>query len=231
MDFGGFQKVTLVDYPQKIAATLFTIGCNFSCPYCQNPELVLKDLIEEQPKISEKEVLIFLKERTGLLEGVCVTGGEPLLHFQELKKFLKKVKKLGYLVKLDHNGSLPEKMEILIKEGLVDYIALDVKAPKEKYNFLTSIKDIWQKVDKSIKILKESKINYEFRTTLAPFLDEKDILKIVDWIKPARAYYLQRFQSKKVLDKNLLNKEGLKEEEVEKIIQTIKPFFEFCQIR
>jgi len=231
MDFGGFQRVTLVDYPQKIAATLFTIGCNFLCPYCQNPELVLKDLTEKQPKISEKEVLNFLKERKGLLEGVCVTGGEPLLHFQELKNFLKKVKKLGYLIKLDHNGSLPAKMEILIKEGLVDYFALDIKAPKEKYNFLTPIKNIWQKVDKSIKILKKSKIDYEFRTTLAPFLDEKDILKIVDWIKPARAYYLQKFQSKKVLDKNLLNKEGLKEEELEKIIQKIKPFFEFCQIR
>ncbi len=90
MDFGGFQKITLVDYPQKVACTVFTLGCNFRCPYCQNPELVLENLIQQQPRISEKEVIDFLKERKGLIEGICITGGEPLIHYQTIKKFLKK---------------------------------------------------------------------------------------------------------------------------------------------
>ncbi|MGE4554670.1 MAG: anaerobic ribonucleoside-triphosphate reductase activating protein [Candidatus Paceibacterota bacterium] len=231
MFFGGIQKVSLIDYPSKVATTLFTIGCNFLCPYCQNPELVLKDLIKKHLRISEKEVLEFLKERRGLIEGICITGGEPLIHFLDLKNFLKKVRKIKYSIKLDSNGSFPERLEELIKEGLVDYVALDVKAPKEKYFLVSSIKDVWKKIEKSIKILKESKLDYEFRTTLAPFLQKEDILKIVEWIKPAKAYYLQRFQSKKVLDKNLLNTEGIKEEEIKEIIEKIKPFFEICQIR
>ncbi|MGB9680750.1 MAG: anaerobic ribonucleoside-triphosphate reductase activating protein [Minisyncoccia bacterium] len=231
MDFGGFQKITLVDYPQKVACTVFTLGCNFRCPYCQNPELVLENLIQQQPRISEKEVIDFLKERKGLIEGICITGGEPLIHYQTIKKFFKKVKEIGYFIKLDHNGSFPERLKELIKEKLVDYVALDVKAPKEKYFLLANIRNIEKNIDQSIKILKKEKIEYEFRTTLAPFLTKNDIMKIVDWIKPARAYYLQKFQSRKVLDQNLLGEKGLGEEEVKNIIKEIKDFFKICELR
>lgn len=235
MEFGGFQKITLIDYPNKIACTLFTLGCNFSCFYCQNPELVLKDLIRKQPKIKEEEVLDFLKERQGLIEGVCITGGEPLIHFDALKKFLKKVKNLGYAIKLDHNGSCPKELEELIKKGYLDYVALDVKAPKEKYNLLTGVKDITKKVDQSIKVLKNGKIDYEFRTTLAPFLNKEDIFKIVDWIKPARAYFLQKFQSQKILNPNFYQQIGFKEiitdQELKEIQEKIKDNFLIFKIR
>lgn len=231
MEFGGFQKLTLIDYPQKIACTLFTLGCNFQCFYCQNPELVLKDLIKKQPKISEKEVLKFLKEKRGLIEGVCITGGEPLIHFSSLKIFLKRIKKMGYKVKLDHNGSFPERLKELIDKGYLDYVALDVKAPKEKYFLLTNFKNVSEKVDECVKILKKEKIEYEFRTTLAPFLNKEDIFKIVDWIKPARAYYLQKFQPRKILNPDFSYQEIITDKDLEEIKEKIKNNFSIFQIR
>ncbi|TSA55631.1 anaerobic ribonucleoside-triphosphate reductase activating protein, partial [bacterium] len=132
MLFGGLQKTTLVDYPGKVAATIFTTGCNFRCPYCHNPELVLPELIKKQPKITEKEILDFLKERQKLLEGVCITGGEPTIQ-SDLIDFIKKVKDLGFLVKLDTNGSCSDVLNSLIERELIDYVAMDIKAPKQKY--------------------------------------------------------------------------------------------------
>jgi len=229
--FGGLEKTTLVDYPGKIAATVFTLGCNFRCPFCQNPELVKEDLIKQQPRISEEEVINFLKKRRGLLEGLCLTGGEPLLWNKELRGFLKKIKELGFLIKLDHNGSFPEELEDLIDKKLVDYVAMDVKAPKNKYYLLTEQKNIESKIEKSINLLKEGKIDYEFRTTLAPFLSQDDLQEIINWIKPARAYYLQLFRSEKVLDQSLKGKKGLEEEEAKKIIEANRSFFEIFELR
>jgi pyruvate formate lyase activating enzyme len=231
MIFGGFQKTTLVDYPGKIAATVFTLGCNFRCPYCHNLELVLPELIERQPKISEEEVLNFLKERKGLLEGLCITGGEPTLHY-DLISFLEKVKSLGYLVKLDSNGSRPEILKELFEKKLIDYLAMDVKTSLEKYHLVTLNQIPVEDILTSIKLIKDSGIDYEFRTTVAPeIVTKEDILKIVDLIKPARAYYLQIFKGIKTLDPRFTQLKGLDEEDLKDLIEQIKPFFKECGIR
>lgn len=231
MFFGGLQKTTLVDYPKKVAATVFTVGCNFYCPFCHNPELVEPSLIKKQPLISEKEVLEFLKERQGLLEALCITGGEPTLQ-KDLKDFIKKVKKLGYLVKLDTNGSNPIVLKELIQEKLVNYVAMDIKAPLEKYHLYTKGIDFTQEIKKSIKILMNSSIDYEFRTTLDPLnLTEEDILNIAQLIKGAKAYYLQQFHNFKTLDYNYQEAKPLKEERILQLIEKIKPLFKTCALR
>ncbi len=231
MLFGGLQKTTLVDYPGKVAATVFAIGCNFHCPYCHNPELVLPELIKKQPKITEKEILDFLKERQKLLEGVCITGGEPAIQ-PDLIDFVKKVKDLGFLIKIDTNGSCPDVLNNLIGEKLIDYVAMDIKAPKEKYEIFSEDEEIIEKVDKSIELLKQDKIDYEFRTTLvSDILDEKDILAIVDWIKSAPHYYLQRFQKGKVLDEKFKNAKPWTEQRTNQLLKKIKPYFSECNIR
>jgi pyruvate formate lyase activating enzyme len=231
MLFGGLQKTTLVDYPGKVAATVFTLGCNFRCPYCHNPELVLPKMMKEQPNIAEEEILSFLKERQGYLEGLCITGGEPTLQVG-LSNFIQKVNKLGISVKLDTNGSLPSVLKELIQKKLIDWVALDIKAPPKKYDIFTQGKIDVKNVDLSIKIIKESKINYEFRTTLAPeILLEKDIMDIVDWIKPASRYYLQRFQNNKTLDKKFENLSSWSEQKSKSLIKKIKPFFSECNLR
>lgn len=231
MIFGGLQKTTLIDYPKKVAATVFTVGCNFYCPFCHNPELVNPHLIKKQPIISEKEVLEFLKERQGMLEALCITGGEPTLQ-KDLKNFIKKVKKLNYLVKLDTNGSNPFLLKELIKEKLVDYVAMDIKAPLEKYHLYTKGVDFTQEIRHSINILKNSSIDYEFRTTLDPLnLTENDILKIAELIKGAEAYYLQRFKNIKTLSPDYKNIPSFKEEKINQILDKIKPFFKICAVR
>ncbi|MDD2677840.1 MAG: anaerobic ribonucleoside-triphosphate reductase activating protein [Candidatus Paceibacterota bacterium] len=231
MFFGGLQKTTLVDYPGKVAATLFTLGCNFRCPYCHNPELVLPELIKNQPKISQKDVLEFLEERKNLLEGICLTGGEPLIH-KEIKDFIKTVKAMGYLIKLDTNGSFPDILENLIEEKLIDYVAMDIKGPKKKYEFFLFDSVPLANIEKSVKILKKGRVDYEFRTTLAPeILDEKDIIDLVNWIKPARRYFLQNFQAKKNVNPEFQKKKPWERERAEALIIKIKSSFNFCALR
>lgn len=231
MLFGGLQRTTLVDYPGKVAATVFTAGCNFRCPYCHNPELVLPELIKKQPKITKKEVLDFLKKRQKLLEGLCITGGEPTIQ-PDLIDFIKKVKKFGLLVKLDTNGSCPDVLNNLIEKKLIDYVAMDIKAPKEKYEIFSEDEEIIGKIDKSIELLKQDKIDYEFRTTLvADILDEQDILIIVDWIKFAPRYHLQRFQKGKILDEKFKDAQPWSEQRTKQLLKKIKPYFSECNIR
>jgi len=231
MYFGGLQKTTLVDYPGKVAATVFTIGCNFRCPYCHNPELVLPELSKKQPKITEKEVLNFLKERRKLLEGLCITGGEPTIQ-SDLIDFIKKVKDLGFLIKLDTNGSCPDVLNSLIEQKLIDYVAMDIKVPKEKYHLFTQGIDFIKQIEKSIQILKNNQIDYEFRTTLIPeVLEERDILAIVEWIKPTPRYFLQRFKNDKVLDKKFKNIQAWSEQRTRALFKKIKPYFSECNIR
>ncbi len=231
MLFGGLQKTTLVDYPGKVAATIFTAGCNFRCPYCHNPELVLPELIKKQPKITEKEILEFLEERQKLLEGVCITGGEPTIQ-SDLIDFIKKVKDLGFLVKLDTNGSCPNVLNSLIEGKLIDYIAMDIKAPKQKYELFIEDENIVDNIDKSIELLKQDKVDYEFRTTLAPnILEEQDILAIVNWIQFAPRYFLQRFKNNKVLNEKFKNLQPWSEQRIKNILKKIKPYFSKCDIR
>jgi len=225
MKIGGLQKLTLIDYPGKLAATVFLFGCNFRCPWCYSSELVLAE--KKQPEILEKEVISFLKERQDLLEGVVICGGEPTIN-KDLGKFIKKIKKLGFLVKLDTNGSNPKMLKDLIK--IVDYVAMDVKLPKDKYKKILGVNP--ENIDKSIKILKNSNIDYEFRTTVVPgILDKKDILKIAKWISGAKKYYLQNFRPEKTLDPKFEKKKPYTDEYLADIKKAISPFFKICKVR
>jgi len=231
MLIGGLQKTTLLDYPGKIAATVFTIGCNFRCPWCYSSELVLPEKIKNQPRISEADFFNFLRKKRGLLDGVVICGGEPTIH-QDLPDFVQKIKKLGFLVKLDTNGSNPKMVEQLVNKRLIDYIAMDVKAPKEKYSFYTGGRGNIVKIEKSINLLKKAKVDYEFRTTVAQGLSKTDILKIVQWITPAKGYFLQEIN----LEKGIINPEIrklplLSRKELQEIISEIKFNFSFCQLR
>jgi len=231
MEIGGLQKLTLIDYPGKIACTVFLIGCNFRCPWCYNPGLVLSKEIKKQSRISEKEFFKFLKERKNLLEGVCIGGGEPTI-YKDLPQFIKKIKKLGYLVKLDTNGSNPKMLKFLIDKKLVDYVAMDVKAPKEKYQKIVGKKINIKNIEKSIEILKKSNCDFEFRTTVTPtLLQKEDILKIFKWIKPTRKYFLQNFRPEKTIDPEFEKIKSYQQEYISEILKAISPFFEICQVR
>ncbi len=192
MIFGGLQKLTLLDFPGVVACTVFTKGCNFLCPFCHNSPLVNK--LNESASYPEEEILAFLKKRQGVLEGMCITGGEPLLH-TELRDFIKKVKDLGYRVKLDTNGSFPERLKELVDEGLVDYVAMDIKNIFAKYHATIGTDKIHLfDVEKSIDFLMEGKCDYEFRTTVAKELHEvRDIELIAMRIKGAEKYFIQNF--------------------------------------
>jgi pyruvate formate lyase activating enzyme len=223
----GIQKLSLIDYPGKVACTLFTFGCNFRCPYCHNPELVVDD---GSPPISEVDVLRFLDERKGFLDGVCITGGEPTLH-NDLPDFIKRIKGLGYSVKLDTNGTNPEMLRRLIGERLVDYIAMDVKAPLEKYENVVRMKVDLGKIAESVEIVKAFP-EHEFRTTVVPeLLAKEDILTIAEWLKGARRFFIQQFKPTKTLDKTFLEKQVYLADELEKICNEIKLFFEVCRLR
>ncbi len=193
MQIYGFRKTTLLDYPEHVAATIFTGGCNFRCPFCHNGGLVLEP--EGQERKLEEEVLAYLKKRQGILDGVCITGGEPTLQ-PDLKDFIRKVKELGYLVKLDTNGYRPEVLWELICEGLLDYVAMDVKASRENYALAAGVKQIeLARIEESIGILKSSEIPYEFRTTVVKGIHSMEELDAMGrWLEGCRIYYLQAFQ-------------------------------------
>lgn len=192
MIFNGLQKLTLLDYPGNVACTLFTSGCDFRCPFCHNAALVFRDNGLES--YSEEDILTFLKKRYGILEGVAVTGGEPLLH-SGLPDFLKKVRELGYKIKLDTNGSYPERLKTVLDAGLVDMVAMDIKNSKEKYGDTIGIPDYdVSPIERSVKLLLNGNVDYEFRTTVTGnYHHAEDFYKIGEWIKGAKAYFLQAF--------------------------------------
>ena len=231
MQICGLQKLTLIDFPGCLAATVFLCGCNFRCPWCYSRELVLPEEIKKQPEISEKELFSFLKERKRLLEGVVICGGEPTIH-KELPGFVKKIKKLGYLVKLDTNGSNPKMIKKLIEDKLIDYVAMDVKLPKNKYPKIFKGGVKIENIEKSIKILKDGKINYEFRTTVVPtILDKEDIMKIAKWLSPAKKYYLQNFRAEKTIDPKFEKIKPYPDKYLLEIQKQASPFFEICEVR
>ena len=236
MKIGGLQKLTLIDFPGRLAATVFLTGCDFRCPFCYSAELVLPERIKEQPKITQKEFLEFLKNRKGLLEGVVICGGEPTIS-KGILQFVRKIRKLGYLVKLDTNGSNPVVLKDLIDKKLIDYVAMDIKAPKEKYAKTVGMTERWNKIivkriNESINILKESAVDFEFRTTVVPNLHKKeDILKIVHWIKPAPRYFLQNFRPEKTIKPEFEKIKPYPQEYLLEIQRAISPFFDVCQVR
>jgi pyruvate formate lyase activating enzyme len=239
MLIGGLQKTTLIDYPGKIACTVFLIGCNFRCPWCYSAELVLPEKIKKQPKTSERDFFAFLKEKRGLLDGVVVCGGEPTIH-KDLPDFIKKIRKLGFLVKLDTNGSNPEMLTKLIRQNLVDYVAMDVKAPlalkskfqNQKYRKATGVKVNLKDIKKSIDIIKNSGVDYEFRTTVVPTIHSReDIVRITKDLAPARAYFLQNFRPEKTLDPKFKKIKPYPKDFILEIEEEVKPFFKVCDIR
>ena len=193
MFFGGLMKLTLLDYPEKVACTVFTKGCNLRCPFCHNGELVLDPGC--QPLIPEEEVLTYLRKRQGILQGVCITGGEPALQ-KDLKEFLQKIKALGYPIKLDTNGYMPAVLWDLLQNGLVDYVAMDIKASRENYAAAAGLKHMdLSRIEESISILKSSGIPYEFRTTVVKGIHTvEEFEDIGRWIAGCPAYYLQSYE-------------------------------------
>lgn len=193
MNFCGMNKTTLLDYPGHVAATLFTGGCNMRCPFCQNSGLVLEP--GSQPVIPEREALDFLEKRKGILEGVCITGGEPTLQAQ-LGDFVRRVRELGYLVKLDTNGYRPEVLRQMLEEGVLDYVAMDIKASRERYGTACGLPDVeLSLIEESVNLLKNSQIPYEFRTTVVKGLHTpEEFTAIGQWLQGGRAYYLQSYR-------------------------------------
>lgn len=191
----GLNKTTLLDYPGKVAATLFTGGCNFRCPYCHNSDIVLQN--KSLQAYSEDEIFAFLKKRKNVLTGVCITGGEPTIN-NDLPDFISRIKDLGYFVKLDTNGTNPSMLEKLISDSLIDYCAMDIKNSPKKYGVTVGVYD--NSFDmKSIKtsahmLMSQTSIDYEFRTTLVSELHtENDMFEIANWISDAKAYFLQSY--------------------------------------
>lgn len=210
MQVGGLQKTSLLDYPKKIAAIVFTHGCNFRCPYCHNPELV--EAYHES--LDEKYVLDFLSTRKGKLDGIVVTGGEPCLQ-KDLPIFMQKVKDMGFCIKLDTNGSHYQMLENIVTKGLVDYVAMDIKAPLRKYEAVACTNVNLQNVEKSIRFIMNSGLDYEFRTTVTQeLLTPSDFDEIGELVSGAKKYFIQKFVPSKVLDQEFMDAHPFTDEEI-----------------
>lgn len=192
INISGLQKLTLLDFPGKVACTVFTSGCNMRCPFCQNASLVLGH--EHESFMSEEEFFKFLDKREGILDGVCLTGGEPLLQ-KDLLSFMEKIKQKGFTVKLDTNGYMPERLEEALHSGVLDYVAMDIKNSKENYAKTVGVKDLdLTRIERSVELLKNGTVDYEFRTTVVKELHTaEDFKSIAEWLKGAKRYYLQCF--------------------------------------
>ena len=228
MQIRGLNKTTLLDYPEHVAATIFTGGCNFCCPFCHNADLVLRPQII--PEISIDEILTFLKKRKGILTGVCITGGEPTLQ-PGLESFIEEIKKLGYLVKLDTNGYKPDILKRLLENDLLDYVAMDIKNAKNKYEVTSGIKEISiTNIEESVQILMDSKIPYEFRTTVVRQLhNTEDFLEIGEWLAGAKAYFLQAYRD----DDGVISKgfSSYEKEEMEEFAVLLRQFIHRVELR
>ena len=229
MLISGLQKTTLLDYPGHVACTVFTGGCNFRCPFCHNSSLVLPERI--LGGMTEDEILAFLKKRVGVLDGVAITGGEPLLH-KDMPDFLRKIRELGYKIKLDSNGSFPDMLEHIVKEGLVDRVAMDIKNAPELYGKTVGLESFDIKsVERSKNFLLEGRVEYEFRTTAVKGLHTQDSIRnAAKWIEGAKEYYLQQFKD----SGDVLRLDGLgafNEEEMKQLKLAAEEFVPVVQLR
>lgn len=228
MDIAGLQKNTLLDYPGKIACTVFLAGCNLRCPFCHNPSLVLPGRAEP-PAMGEGELLAFLKKRRGLLEGVCITGGEPTLH-RDLRSLIGKISALGYPVKLDTNGTNPKMLRQLLEAGLLSYVAMDIKNAPGEYQKTCGGADVVEQVEESVEILRNAGIPYEFRTTVVKPLHSVDSMKALgQWLSGAEAYFIQNFR-----DTGDLVGQGLSafsQEELKQLQKAVLPYLPNAQVR
>jgi len=235
IEIKGFNKYSLIEYPGKISAVIFLSRCNFRCPFCQNPDLVLN--YKSLPSINPEKILNYLSLNKKWLDALSITGGEPTLH-KDLPDFIEKVKEKGFLVQLETNGTNPQMMKELIKKHLIDYVALDIKAPliRDKYSKVSGINSkqriLFEKIKESIKILLNSKIDYEFRTTVVPaLLTQEDIIALATQIKGAKRYTLQQFVPQKTLNKDYEKVKPYSKEELMKIKEKIKSYFKICELR
>ena len=229
MFLSGLQKLTLLDYPGKVACTVFTAGCNFRCPFCHNAGLVLPERLFQD--VTEEEIMAFLKKRTGILDGVAVTGGEPLLH-KELPAFLRQIKDLGYLVKLDTNGSFPDRLETLLSEGLVDRVAMDIKNSPDLYAKTAGIAHLdLTNIESSKNLLLSGSVEVEFRTTVVKGLHSREsLIEAAKWIAGAKEYYLQQFKD----SGDVIAISGLSaydEKEMHALADAVKPYVPGVQVR
>lgn len=210
MNIQGLQKLTLLDYPEKVACTVFTGGCNFRCPFCHNAELVINP--EPTPAVGETDFFDYLQQRRGILDGVCVSGGEPLLQ-PDIVDFIAKIKQMGYAVKLDTNGSRPETLKQLVQDGLLDYVAMDIKNAPDQYGKTVGLDNFdCTPVIESAEFLMTNTVSYEFRTTVVKELHNADSFhEIALWLKGANAYYLQTFQDGDTVIAKGLQKAGVEE--------------------
>ena len=226
----GIQKTSLLDYPDKISDIVFTQGCNFRCGYCHNPGLLP---VNSKKDIYSVDVFFeFLKNRVGKLDGVVITGGEATLQ-KDLIPFMQEVKNLGFLIKLDTNGYRPDVVQDVINQGLVDYFAMDIKAPLDKYSFVTNVDIYTDKIVKSIDLIMKSNIPYEFRTTVMKSqLTYEDFEKIDELIKGADRYYLQKFEAKTdIWDSTLKNEVTYSDTEFKEIIEILKQKIKLVELR
>lgn len=232
MDIAGLQKMTLLDYPGRVACTVFLQGCNFRCPFCHNSALLPG---AGERLMDDDQLLCFLKKRVGLLDGVCITGGEPTLQ-KELPHLLGRIKALGYGVKLDTNGSHPEMLQAMVEAGLVDYVAMDVKNAPDRYAETAGASPSkLEKVEESIRFLMTDAVDYEFRTTVVEeFHDEKSIAAMGQWLqnlgeKPAKRWYLQQYMDRDSVLSSGLHAPG--QEKMQKYMEILDPFAETVSLR
>ena len=221
MILSGLAKLTLLDYPGRTACTVFTGGCNFRCPFCHNALLVTGELASGGE--SEKEVFDHLEKRRGILDGVCITGGEPLIH-ADIADFIRRIRDLGYAVKLDTNGSFPDRLEDLVRGGLVDYVAVDIKNCREKYAMTVGLQNFdTAPVERTVDFLIHGDLPFEFRTTVVrEFHEEDDFRRIGEWIAGTDRYFLQAFSDKGELIDGSLH--GVPKEEMERFAAAAAPF-------
>jgi len=229
MLIGGFQKFSMIDYPEKISAIVFTSGCNFRCPFCHNPELVLpkKDVIH----IQESDFFKFLKSRIGQLDAVVVSGGEPTIQ-TDIIEFTQKIKDLGFLIKLDTNGARPDVIKNMLDKNLLDYIAMDIKTTPKKYELLNIENFDFKNIKESINLIINANIDYEFRTTVVkPLIEIYDFEEIGKIIEGANKYYLQKFVSSKHIDENYLYIENYTDKELIEFVRTLKQYIKNVYVR
>lgn len=228
MKIQGLQRLTLLDFPERTACTVFTAGCNFRCPFCHNASLVVN--IPKEAEISEKEFFGFLNKRQGILDGVCISGGEPLLQ-RDIESFMRKIKDMGYAIKLDTNGSFPDKLQMLVEKGLVDYVAMDIKNCPDSYGITAGVDAIdIEDIKKSVSYLKEGHVPYEFRTTVVKHYHFKENFECIgQWLAGADKYYLQNFvDSGDLIGKNT---RGCSEEEMREYLQVVRKYIPNAKLR
>ena len=224
MDIAGLQKTTLLDYPGRIACTVFLAGCNLRCPFCHNASLVLRP----QTLMSQEELLAFLQTRRRKLDGVCITGGEPTL-YQDLPQLLDAIKRLGFLTKLDTNGTRPQALKAVLDAGLVDYVAMDIKNSPDKYAVTCGGPEVLDAVRESVSLLEASAVEHEFRTTvLHPFHTPEDLTAIGQWLSGTQHYFIQAFVDSGDL---IGSGQAMAEQELHALLDAVKPHIPNAQLR